>query len=245
MKRAILRATTAVAAVSAAALFFPSVASAAPVPADNCATISTGDDANGWGNPFPEELAGKHSATNVAGADTDGSLEFVTNNSIARQASYHSGGGAPLADVIDKGLTFDKSAGNANWQIRVNKAATGNQEEDGFATLVWVAPDAAGSANPANSDQWWATRALPGIPRGTTATLAVLEEAAGPDTTVTDYGISSQPGGTGGTVNVDNVSFNGCTTNFALKSPVVPEVPGGDGSSSGSLGGLGLTSLLP
>ncbi|NED67127.1 hypothetical protein G3I15_39985, partial [Streptomyces sp. SID10244] len=74
----------------------------------------------------------------------------------------------------------------------------------------------AGKADAASSNQWWATRDLPGIARGKNATLAELTAAANSanhKTVVDHYGISSQPNEKTGKVNVDNVSFNGCTTN--------------------------------
>ncbi|WP_408610019.1 hypothetical protein [Gordonia insulae] len=148
--------------------------------------------------------------------DDDGSLGFTTTAETPRQASYHAAGKVPLADIANKPLTFEKTGGNANWQIRVTGADTG--QSDGFATLVWSAPEGAGKADASTSNQWWATRDLPGITRGTNATLAQLIAAAntgGKKTVVDHYGISSQPNEKAGKVNVDNVSFNGCTTNFA------------------------------
>ena len=118
--------------------------------------------------------------------------------------------------VGSSGSSFEKSDGQANWQIRVTGANTG--QGNGFATLVWTAPAGAGKQDAAGSDQWWATRDLGDIEQGTNATLDDLVKAANTEghTTVVDhYGISSQPNEKTGKVNVDNVSFNGCTTNFA------------------------------
>ncbi|MFW0786359.1 hypothetical protein AAFP35_17785 [Gordonia sp. CPCC 206044] len=192
------------------------MAGAAPVSPTNCAKVATPTSGNGWGNTFTDEAgqAGKVTATNVV--DKDGSLEFMTTPEKPRGASYHAAGQLPLTDVAKKPLTFEKTTGNANWQIRVTGANVNSS--DGFATFVWSAPDAAGKENAAASNQWWATRDLPGIPRGTNATLEKLTDAANSEnhkTVVDHYGISSQPSGKTGKVNVDNVSFNGCTTNFA------------------------------
>nr|WP_236577735.1 hypothetical protein [Gordonia sp. YY1] len=219
MKRNLIRVTTIGAALGVAGFIAPAGANAAPVSDTNCAKVSTPVDAAGWGNMFGDEQgqAGKLSATNVV--DRDGSLELVTTEQTPRQASYHSAGDLPLADLVknNKALTFEKSAGQANWQIRVTGANVAGSS-DGFLTLVWTAPEGAGETNAASSDQWWATRALPGIERGATATLKDLLAAAnseGHTTVVNHYGISSQPESKAGKVNVDNVSFNGCTTNFA------------------------------
>ncbi|WP_040536799.1 hypothetical protein [Gordonia namibiensis] len=212
MKRNLIRATTVGAALGIAGLIAPGVANAAPVDENNCAKVSTPGNTAGWGNEFSDEegQAGKYSDVNVN--DEDGSLQFVTTATTPRQASYHAAGQLPLADVAKKPLTFHKSAGQANWQIRVTGAETG--QGNGFATLVWAAPEGKTLADATDSDQWWATRNLPGIPRAQTATLAQLIQAAGDDAVVDHYGISSQPTDSTGTVNIDNVSFNGCTTNF-------------------------------
>ncbi|WP_457590162.1 hypothetical protein [Gordonia aurantiaca] len=210
--------TTVGAALGAASFIAPAFASAAPVSESNCAKVSTPVDAAGWGNPFPDEQGqeGRLSATNVK--DSDGSLQFVTTQQTPRQASYHAAGELPLADLVagDNPLTFDKGEGQANWQIRVTGANT--DSGDGFATLVWSAPEGATTADATSSNEWWATRELPGIPRGAKATLAELTAAANSGdhkTVINHYGVSSQPVGTAGKVNVDNISFNGCTTNFA------------------------------
>ncbi|MGC5258018.1 hypothetical protein ACPXCG_16870 [Gordonia sp. DT218] len=204
------------AALGAASLAFPTMATAAPVSDTNCAKTSTPTSANGWGNTFSDEQgqAGKVTATKVV--DDDGSLEFMTTADKPREASYHGAGQLPLADVAKKPLTFEKTAGNANWQIRVTGANTG--VSGGFATFVWSAPAGAGKENAASSNQWWSTRKIGDIPKGQNATLAQFAEAANSDghkTVVDHYGISSQPNEKSGKVNVDNVSFNGCTTNFA------------------------------
>ncbi|MBD0862954.1 hypothetical protein IA539_17355 [Gordonia sp. zg691] len=214
MQRNYIRVTTVGAALGVAALLAPGgVATAAPVSETNCAKTSTPSNPAGWGNTFDDEhgQAGKVTATTVR--DQDGSLELVTSATTPRQASYHSAGKLPLADAAKKPLTFEKSEGHANWQIRVTGANTG--AADGFATLVWTASSSAGKASAAGSDEWWATRDLGDIKKGTNATLAELVEAAGDKAVVDHYGISSQPAAKAGKVNVDNVSFNGCTTNFA------------------------------
>ncbi|MYR07617.1 hypothetical protein GTV32_15465 [Gordonia sp. SID5947] len=217
MRRNMIRGIVAgAAAVGAAGLAVPAVATAAPVNAMNCAKVATPTSPNGWGNTFPDERgqAGKVTATKVV--DDDGSLEFMTTEQMPRQASYHAAGKLPLVDVAKNPLSFEKSAGNANWQIRVTGANVNSA--DGFATLVWSAPAGAGKEDASKSNQWWATRDLPGIPKGQNATLEKLTEAANSDshkTVVDHYGISSQPNDKTGKVNVDNVSFNGCTTNFA------------------------------
>lgn len=216
MRKNLIRVTTAGAALGVAALIAPAVATAAPVSEANCARTSTPANPAGWGNTFGDEQgqAGKVTATTVV--DQDGSLEFVTSERTPRQASYHSAGQLELADAATKPLSFEKSDGQANWQIRVTGANTG--QGNGFATLVWTAPAGAGKQDAAGSDQWWATRDLGDIDKGTNATLDDLVKAANTEghTTVVDhYGISSQPNEKTGKVNVDNVSFNGCTTNFA------------------------------
>ncbi|WP_232718332.1 hypothetical protein [Gordonia metallireducens] len=214
MKRNLIRATTVGAALGVAGLIAPAGAIAAPVDENNCAKVSTPGNPAGWGNTFSDEQgqAGKYSDVNVNVNDEDGSLRFETTATTPRQASYHSAGQLPLADVAKQPLTFHKSEGQANWQIRVTGAETGS--EDGFATLVWTAPEGKVQADPAGSNQWYATRDLPGIPKFSNATLDKIIEAAGEKAVVNHYGISSQPAGNTGTVNVDNVSFNGCTTNF-------------------------------
>lgn len=219
-------------ATSMAGMAVSGVATAAPVSPTNCAKTATPSAPNGWGNSFSDERgqAGKIVATNVV--DQDGSLQFTTTTDMRRQASYHSAGNLPLTALAGKPLTFEKSTGNANWQIRVTGANTG--QGNGFATLVWSAPDGAGKQDAASSNKWWATRDLGSLKSGQTGTLAQLTAAAnsgGKTTVVEHYGISSQPNGGTGKVNVDNVTFNGCTTNFAVK--------GGNGSLGIELPGMG------
>lgn len=218
--------TVAFAAVAGAATFaIPATASAAPVSSTNCARISTPFSPNGWGNSVPDERGQAGKITSVKAADDDGSLQLETSASKPRRASYHSAGKLPLADIADTSLSFQKSAGNANWQIRITGANTG--ESSGFATLVWSAPNSAGKVDAKSSDQWWSTRPLGDLPRAHNATLSELIAAAntnGKKAVVDLYGISSQPGGTADAkVNVDEVTFNGCTTNFAVSK-------GGNGS---------------
>lgn len=232
MWQKMIRGTIVGAAVGAAALAVPAMATAAPVSEMNCAKVSTPTSTNGWGNTLVDEKgqAGKYSTDNVS--DSDGSLEFTTTAQMPRQASYHTAGKLPLTDVAKKPLTFEKKGGNANWQLRVTGADTG--ESSGFATLVWNAPTDGKQTDATKSDQWWATRDLPGIKRGTTASFDKLVAAAnssGHKAVVDDYGISSQPNEKTGKVNVDNVSFNGCTTNFAAKG------------GSGAFGSVELPSL--
>lgn len=237
MKRAIFRATTAVAAVSAAALFFPAVASAAdPVP-DWCAPLSTEATPAGWGNSFLDEpnQAPVYSETNVD--DTDGSLEFTTSETEKRKATYHTAG-FKLKDLAVDSLSFSQEGSPATWQIRLINADS--SESNGFATLY---------ATGSNAGDWHSTRALGvstenPIAKNATATLEALIDAAGDDAIVEHYGISLQPGGSGGIAHVDNVTFNGCTTNFAKESVEVPGDGDGDGNSS-SLGGFGLANLIP
>ena len=219
-------------ATSMAGMVTSGVATAAPLSPTNCAKTATPSAPNGWGNSFSDERgqAGKIVATNVV--DQDGSLQFTTTPEVPRQASYHSAGKLPLTTLAGKPLAFEKSAGNANWQLRVTGANTG--QGDGFATLVWSAPDAAGKYDAASSDKWWATRDLGSLKRGQTGTLAQLTAAAnsgGKNTVVEHYGVSSQPNSGTGKVNVDNVNLNGCTTNFAVK--------GGNGSLGIELPGIG------
>ncbi len=232
MNRTILRTTTAVAAVSAAALFFPAVASAAPVSTANCAEVSTGTDANGWGVPFNDEAgqAGTHSATNVN--DADGSLELKVADGKTRAVLYHSAENLPLATLAGE-LSFDHENGPAFWQIRLRGANTGVDGENGFATLV------SADGGTATEGQWFATRNLGTLPKGTPSTLDALKVAAGPTAVVEYYGVSTE-GVPGTTANVDNVKFNGCTTNFKASGP-----SGEDTGSTGSLGGFGLASLIP
>ncbi|WP_207842350.1 hypothetical protein [Williamsia soli] len=236
MNRTILRTTTAVAAVSAAALFFPAVASAAPLSAEDCAQISTLNQPNGWGNPFSDEAdqAGKHVATQVV--DGDGSLELTTVAPRNRAASYHEVSDLKLSEVAGP-LKF-QSNGPANWQVRVTGANTigANASADGFATFVWSGD---GTQDASTSDQWWATRNLEGYDRGEKGTLDDLAEAAGADTQVNHYGISVE-GPEGTKANIDNVQFNGCTTNFKAVGAAED-----DGGAFGSLGGFGLANLIP
>lgn len=241
MNRTILRTTTAVAAVSAAALFFPATASAAPVSSTNCAATSSPGATNGWGNPFSDEAGQAGTYSDVVVGDSDGSLEFTTVDTLAttkvdnRAASYHTAGDLLLGDLAGP-LTFQQKGAAAFWQIRVTGAATvgAPASENGFATLVWggdTATDAFGAGG------WWATRDLPGYARGVPTTLEKLSIAAGSNTKITEYGVSVEgPVGTKG--QIDKVSFNGCTTNFVAQS-----APGG--GSTGSLGDFGLANLIP
>ena len=233
MNRNTIRVTTVGAALGVAAIFAPAAASAAPGDwvSEHCAPVATPGNPDGWGNPFRDEVgvAGEIVTTTVV--DDDGSLELATSAQKPRRASYHEAGRLPLSELIEQGkpLTFQKSAGQANWQIRVTGANTGSG--DGFMTLVWSAPAGAGTTeNALQSDRWFSSRALPGLPQGANGTLAEFAEAAGDATVIDHYGISSQPGTSDAAkVNVDNVSFNGCTTNFKATN---------DGGGGGSLEGI-------
>ena len=222
MNRKISCAVAIAAAAGAVSFALPGTASAAP--AFNCAKVATPSNSNGWGNTVPDERGQAGKITAGVASDNDGSLEFATSASTKRQASYHSAGQLPLADLNGSALTFQKSNGNANWQIRITGANTGTPT--GFATLVWGAPVGAGKADATSSNQWWATRKLGNIPAAQNASLSALIAAANSDgkkAVVDLYGISSQPGGTADAkVNVDEVTFKGCTTNF--------KVSGGNGS---------------
>ena len=222
MNRKISCAVAIAAAAGAVSFALPGTASAAP--AFNCAKFATPSNSNGWGNTVPDERGQAGKITAGVASDNDGSLEFATSASTKRQASYHSAGQLPLADLNGSALTFQKSNGNANWQIRITGANTGTSS--GFATLVWGAPIGAGKADATSSNQWWATRKLGNIPAAQNASLSALIAAANSDgkkAVVDLYGISSQPGGTADAkVNVDEVTFNSCTTNF--------KVSGGNGS---------------
>ena len=117
--------------------------------------VATPSNSNGWGNTVPDERGQAGKITAGVASDNDGSLEFATSASTKRQASYHSAGQLPLADLNGSALTFQKSNGNANWQIRITGANTGTSS--GFATLVWAAAPTAGKAVATSSNQWWAT----------------------------------------------------------------------------------------
>lgn len=236
MNRLLLRSSTAIAAAAAAALLFPSVASAAPGD-----LLSTKAAPNGWEIEFPDEEGQEavHSAATVR--DQDGSLEFVTTADADRKRLYHAAGGVAPAEILDNDLTFDHKGAGVAWQIRVTGAAVQSPpatETNGFATFVWDAPasEQATTVDAKNAPGWRSTRALPGIAKGESTTLAALIEAAGAGTKVDHYGILLQPGGPA-TAHVDNVKFNGQTTNFALNGPA--------GGSNGSLGGFGLADLIP
>ncbi|GAA12760.1 hypothetical protein GOALK_056_01930 [Gordonia alkanivorans NBRC 16433] len=105
MKRNLIRVTTVGAALGIAGLIAPAGANAAPVDENNCAKVSSPGSPAGWGNTFSDERgqAGKHSDVKVN--DDDGSLQFVTTGDTPRQASYHTAGRLPLADVAKKPLT--------------------------------------------------------------------------------------------------------------------------------------------
>ncbi|WP_020105179.1 hypothetical protein [Nocardia sp. 348MFTsu5.1] len=237
MNRIILRTTTAVAAVTAAALLFPAVATAAPVSAETCAEVSSEASPNGWGNPFEDEpnQAGTYVADEAF--DADGALKLTTvdapgSNPPARSASYHSAGQLELTALTGP-LTVKHQGSPASWQIRVTKAATGTQS--GFATLVYAG---AGATDVSESSEWWSTKTLGGtIPAYTHTTLAKLKQAAGPSTVIDHYGISIQTAVVGETALIDDVTFNGCTTNFAKKAPA--------GDAFGSLSGVSLSNLIP
>lgn len=235
MNRLLLRTTTAVAAVTAAALLFPSVANAAAV-------TSTPTSAQGWGVPFDDEQDEKATYSETSVNDEDGSIEFKTATGAPRQRIYREVANVPLSEVAALPLKFDQSGAALTWQIRLTGAATENAAagENGFATLVWDSPQGETGVRtvsvPGDSPQWRSTRDLPGLTKNTNTTLADLVSRAGNGAKVTHVGILlySQ---TEAIAHVDHVTVNGDTTNFAFASP--------DDGAFGSLGGLGLASLLP
>ncbi|PXW31619.1 UNVERIFIED_CONTAM: hypothetical protein DES50_10416 [Williamsia faeni] len=237
MNRIILRTTTAIAAVTAAALFFPSVATAAPG-----ALLSTAAKPNGWEIPFDDEKGQEaiHSADIVS--DKDGSLKFETTPEAPRKRLYHTAGDVPLIDIVGKTLSFEQTGAGLSWQIRLTGADTiAPESENGFATLVWDAPagnDAFRKLDATTSPLWRSTRDLPGIPKNTQKTFAELAAAAGPDAKVTHYGIllfSANPPAPA-TAHVDHVTFNGTTTNFAKQA-------WSDADAFGSLSGVSLSGV--
>ncbi|MFD4294302.1 hypothetical protein ACFWPA_07345 [Rhodococcus sp. NPDC058505] len=262
MSNSILRRTAVAAAITAtAACALPAVGTALPGSSDAkagpfCASLSTENTPNGWGVPFEDEQGQKASYTADRILDEDGGLVFSVTDSSERRAWYSAAGTAPetvtLADIVDKEIGFAERAdtSRASFQIRL-LGTTGGKFDNGFTTLVWVAAgnDAADTADGARHTKlqdglWWSTQNIDGAPGRKAVPLADIAKA-NPNATVEHYGVSIGTGSTNITTLVDEIVFNGCTTNFAKNDPEPgtgsdsgSDSGSGGGSSSGSLGNL-------
>ena len=246
------RTGTVAALASAAALIFPAIASALPtgslgssdVPAAGftCSALSTEATPHGWGTQFDDEKLQKafYSDTNVVDEDGSLKLEIVEPHPDNRSAWYHSAGSIPLADALDNEIGFAEKAATSqtSFQLRLTGTTNPAVNENGFATLYWVA-NGNGSVDTADggthtniqNGKWISTRDIEGAPKNVPSDLGDII-AGNPDATIEHYGVSVGRGDIGTSTHIDAVKFNGCTTNFAKNDPE-PE------TSTGSLGSLG------
>ncbi|WP_305093882.1 hypothetical protein [Prescottella sp. R16] len=263
MSKNAFRIGSAAALLGAAALVLPAAAGAAPGSLGSldpgssggssgssggftCSALSTEDTPNGWGIPFDDELGQDAFYTADTVFDDDGSLELRVDGPTDRSVSYHEAGGIELSDAITEDIAFaEKRAGNsiAAFQLRLTGTTDNTTHPvNGFTTLVWEATynggaDATtGVTNAALEDGlWWSTSNIAGAQNRVPVSLASIA-AANPDAVVDHYGVGIGTGAAATSTLVDEVTFNGCTTNFALEDP--------ESSSLGSLGSLDLFGSL-
>ncbi|WP_433611098.1 hypothetical protein [Prescottella agglutinans] len=216
-----------------------------------CAELSTEATPNGWGIPFEDEKEELAYYTEHSVLDDDGSLRLEVVDSTDRSVSYHSAGGIKLSDAITEEIGFSERAEHptAAFQLRLTGTKDNTRFPDsGFTTLVWVPDaDAADTAEGGvhadlQDGKWWSTSNIAGAKKGELVDLADVA-AANPDAVVDHYGVSVGTGAAATSTLVDEVKFNGCTTNFAKNDP---EPAAGATGSLGSLdvfGSLGTGSL--
>ncbi|WFR72011.1 hypothetical protein P9209_26020 [Prescottella defluvii] len=191
------------------------------------------------GIPFDDERGQEASYSASKVFDRNGSLELAVDGPSDRAAWYHSAGSVKLADVVGKEIGFAERAATstASFQIRL-LGTTGGKFENGFTTLVWVAePGTTSTSDGGMHDEiqngkWWSTQNIDGAKDRLPTTLAAIS-AANPNATVEHYGVSVGTGSAATSTLVDAVTFNGCTTDFAVIDPA-PET----GSGTGSFGSM-------
>ncbi|GAB2658391.1 hypothetical protein ABI214_06505 [Prescottella soli] len=203
-----------------------------------CAELSTEATPNGWGIPFDDEKEQVAFYTDDAVLDDDGSLKLEVEDSTDRSVSYHEAGGIKLSDAIAKEIGFSERAEHptASFQLRLTGTSSEHPKfENGFTTLVWV-PDAdttdtskGGVHSNLQDGKWWSTSPIAGAPNRSDLVPLADIAALNPDAVVDYYGVSIGTGSEATSTLVDNVKFNGCTTNFAKNDPE---------PASGSLGSL-------
>lgn len=243
---------TAAAVIGAAALIAPAIANAAPAgslgsagePTPPCTILSTENTPNGWGVPFEDEKGQEASYSADTVFDDDGALKLEVENSLDRNAWYHEAS-IPLSDVLDHEIGFAERAENptAAFQLRLTGTTGNTRFENGFTTLVWepaanddVADTSEGGRHTDLRDGlWWSTSSIAGAEDRALVSLEAIVEA-NPDAVIDHYGISVGRGPAAASTLVDEVKFNGCTTNFA-KLDKEPE-------ATGSLGSLNFGSLF-
>ncbi|QCQ90212.1 hypothetical protein [Rhodococcus sp. SGAir0479] len=245
------RVGSAAAVISAAALVAPALAGAAPTGSlgssdasggFTCAALSTEATPDGWGIPFDDERDQVAYYSEDSVLDEDGSLRLEVDGPEDRSVSYHAAGGIKLSDAIAHEIGFSERAAQptASFQLRLT-GTTDNERfpDSGFTTLVWV--PGAGAADTEDGGthadlqdgQWWSTSNIAGAHDRAPVPLADIA-AANPDAVVDHYGVSVGTGSAQASTLVDQVKFNGCTTNFAKN----------DAAPTGSLGSLGSLDIL-
>ncbi|MFD4180556.1 hypothetical protein [Rhodococcus sp. NPDC058514] len=251
-KSAFRRAASAAALVGAAALITPTFANAFPTgsagsssgsagssDAPACAPLSTEATPAGWGIPFDDEKGQEAAYTADNVLDENGSLKLEVTDTADRSAWYHAAGGVKLADILNQEISFAEKAPTSRASVQVRLlGTTGGKFENGFTTLVWVAAGndavdtaAGGMHTGLQNGKWWSTQNIDGAPGRVPVELDVISEA-NPNATVEHYGVSIGTGTAATSTLVDAVTFNGCTTDFALNDPEPA------GSLGGSLGDL-------
>lgn len=223
---------------------------------DNCGeqvVTSVNEPGDAWATPDDETPAKIGEAPKGAPESVGTSaLTFPADTADKKGTSlYKNANEMKLSELSGEGdnalnFNFDYSTdGQAPaLQIRLNEASLADSEAsaagfaDGFATIVWSPKNADGwaKANPAESNEFWVTRALKDgestIARGTRMTLTRIIEL-NKNAVVTEYGVQKTNDNKANNVAIDNFQFGCEVTNFEL-----PADPGPLGSLSGIFGSL-------
>ncbi|MFF1946820.1 hypothetical protein ACFVWF_32300 [Rhodococcus qingshengii] len=251
MSKTVRRAGIVAAVISSAALIAPAFAGALPTGSlgssdkptagFTCDATSTETATNGWGIPFDDEKThvSTYSSDNVF--DKDGSLKLEVTDVKDRSVSYHSAGSIKLSDAAAKEIGFSERAVTTSAAFQLRLTGTTNPKDNGFTTLVWVpsqngAPVTTTAVKHENIQDglWWSTRTIGGAVKGVPTSLDAIVDA-NPDAKVEHYGVSIGTGAEASHVFVDAVKFNGCTTNFGVKTTKPETAAGSLGDIFGSL----------
>jgi hypothetical protein len=189
-------------------------ASAAPT-----TIVSTPTNTNGW---FTEDGAPAYVA-DPAAIDGLGELQYGTSTSSSKVNYFHATGasGVPLSGVNGLSYSVRNSSGGPEAAYDMEVFTTGTA---GYTTLVWepyqngfplVASGAWNTYSNLENGRWWSTHFF-GTGAGSQSSPQPLSffQTAYPNANVVTYGVGQGSGNPGSVSFVDDVSFEGTTTNF-------------------------------
>jgi hypothetical protein len=202
-------------------LFNPSLSNAAPT----SVIVSTPAAHNGWATQdgAPTYVYGP------VGADGNGSVRVSTPNPSSKVNYFHIGG-VPLSGVSGLSYMLQNSGGpQASYQMQIH---TLGHNVGTFTSLVWEPYQQPGHGGEVIGDGtwhsftnletglWWSSHPIPGDPTSSGANQVTVPlstiQAANPTAWVELYGLSQGSNNANSVSFVDDLSFNGTTTNFEM-----------------------------